>query len=79
MWFLSAEEETKFYDAYAMNQAGEGITIDVEKTFEKIKQNVQFIMKQYNSERFSFEEFSFEPLEFIVSRYYGYLVRVKRE
>ena len=36
-------------------------------------------MGQYEKEKFSFEEYSFEALEFIVCRYYGYLVRVKRE
>lgn len=79
IWFLRAEEEIKFYDAYAMNLAGEGVALDVEKTFEKMKENLEFIMQQYEGERFSFEEYSFEALEFIVCRYYGYLVRVKRE
>ena len=36
-------------------------------------------MKQYETEQFSFDEYSFAALEFIVCRYYGYLVRVKRE
>ena len=36
-------------------------------------------MEQYEKEKFSFEEYSFEALEFIICRYYGYLVRVKRE
>ena len=36
-------------------------------------------MGQYEEEQFSFEEYSFKALEFIVCRYYGYLVRVKSE
>ncbi|MDO5416460.1 MAG: hypothetical protein Q4F29_04600 [Lachnospiraceae bacterium] len=40
VWFLRTEEESKFYDAYAMNRAGEGIGIDIEKIFEKIKQKL---------------------------------------
>lgn len=62
-----------------MNQAGEGIALQLEKTFDKFKEKVMFIMKQYEKEQFSFDEYSFEALEFIVCRYYGYLVRVKRE
>ena len=69
----------KFYDVYAMNQAGEGIAFQLEETFDKFKEKVEFIMGQYEEEQFSFEEYSFEALEFIVCRYYGYLVRVKRK
>ena len=79
VWFLKAEEEIKFYDAYAMNLAGEGVALDVEKDFEKMKEKLEFIMQQYEGEIFSFEEYSFEPLEFMICRYYGYLARVKKE
>ena len=78
-WFLRSEEEMKFYDVYAMNQAGEGIAFQLEETFDKFREKVEFIMEQYEKEKFSFEEYSFAALEFIVCRYYGYLVRVKRE
>ncbi|MCI8358924.1 MAG: hypothetical protein HFI51_12395, partial [Lachnospiraceae bacterium] len=76
---LRSEEESQFYDVYAMTQAGEGIALQLEKTFDKFKEKVIFIMKQYETEQFSFDEYSFAALEFIVCRYYGYLVRVKRE
>jgi hypothetical protein len=79
VWFLRAEEETKFYDAYAMNLAGEGVALNVEPEFEKMKEHLDFIMRQYEEEKFSFDEYSFEALEFIVCRYYGSLVRTKRE
>ena len=46
---------------------------------DKFKEKVEFIMGQYEKEKFNFEEFLFEALEFIICRYYGYLVRVKRE
>lgn len=68
-------------------QAGERILLEhpelydmsLEETFDKFKEKAEFIMGQYEKEKFSFEEYSFEALEFIVCRYYGYLVRVKRE
>lgn len=78
-WFLRLEEESKFYDSHAMNMAGDGVAFEIEKTFDQLSENIQFIMNQYNNEKFSFEEFSFEALEFIVCRYYGYIVRVQRE
>ena len=79
LWFLRAKEETMFYDAHFMNLAGEGVALDMEPEFEKMKEQITFIMKQYEGERFSFEEYSFEALEFIVCRYFNGLVRVKRE
>ncbi|MDK2866523.1 MAG: hypothetical protein PWP38_838 [Clostridiales bacterium] len=78
-WFLRSEEELKFYDAYAMYQAGEGVAFSVEDTFEKLKENIAFIMSQYEGECFSYEAYAFNALEFITCRYYGYLPRVKRE
>lgn len=59
--------------------AGEGVAFEIEKTFDQLSESVQFIMNQYKNEKFSFEEFGFRALEFIVCRYYGYLVRVQRE
>ena len=44
-----------------------------------MKEHMEFIMSQYENEKFSFEEYSFEALEFIVCRYYGSIVRTKRE
>ena len=79
VWFLKSEEESKLYDAYAMNQAGEGVAFGTDETFEKLKEDIGYIMKQYERETLSFEKYSFEALEFIVCRYYGYLVRVKRD
>ena len=78
-WFLRAKDESKFYDRYAMNLAGEGTAFEIEKSFEKFKERVSFIMDQYREETFSYETYSFDALEFIVCRYYGYLVRVKQE
>ena len=78
-WFLTAEEEIKLYDDYAMNQAGDGVAFEVEQSFDEAKENISFVMKQYEQETFSFETYSFDALEFIICRYYGYLPRVKRE
>lgn len=78
-WFLCSNEEKSLYDPHAMNLAGDGVAYDAEKTFEKMKETVDYVMKQYEREDFSFDTYSFEALEFIISRYYGYLPRVKRE
>ncbi len=78
-WFLREDEETKFYDAYAMNLAGDGTCFEVEKDFDSLKKQILFFMKQYQKETFSYETYSFPALEFIVSRYYGYTVRIMRE
>ena len=78
-WFLKSEEEIELYDNYAMNRAGDGVALEIERSFDKAKENIGFIMKQYEQETFSFETYSFDALEFIVCRYYGYIPRVKRE
>lgn len=78
-WFLRASEESVIYDAYAMNKAGDGVAFEAEKSFDDLKEQITFIMDQYSEEQFSFDTFSFDALEFIISRYYGYLVRVKKE
>lgn len=78
-WFLRAEEELKLYDAYAMNLSGDGTCFEIENDFESIKKQIQFVREQYREEIFSYETYSFPALEFIVSRYYRYSVRIKRE
>lgn len=78
-WFLRAEEELKLYDAYAMNLAGDGTCFEIEENFESLRKQIQFVREQYKKENFSYETYSFPALEFIVSRYYGYSVRIKRE
>lgn len=78
-WFLKADEECALYDAYAMNKAGDGVAFEPEKTFEDLKTQVTFVMDHYSKDLFSFETYSFDALEFILCRYYGYLVRVKKE
>lgn len=78
-WFLKAEEEMKFYDANAMHSAGIGIAFETYEDYEKVREEVNMVMNQYSSESFSFEEYEFPALEFIVSRYYGTLPRVKIE
>lgn len=78
-WFLRADEETTLYDPYAMAMAGEGIAFSVEKSFEQLEKRIGFVMEQYKNEVFSFEKYGFRALEFIVCRYYGYLVKIQRE
>lgn len=79
VWFLRSEEESLFYDTYAMNRAGEGVSVEIHDTFEKFKEAIDYMMQQYSQEHFSFETYSFEALELIICRYYNYLPRVKRE
>lgn len=79
VWLLKAEEEAKFYDANAMCSSGTGFDFDTYKDFEKLKEEVDMIVNQFVSETFSFEEYGFSALEFIVSRYYEMLPRVKIE
>ncbi len=78
-WFMRAEEESIFYEAYAMNRSGDGVVFEPAKSFSELCDDVLFVMKQFEQEVFSYEEYGFPALEFIVSRYYGYLPRVKRE
>ena len=66
-------------EPFAMNMAGEGIEITIEKTFEEFSAKVQFIMKQYEKDIFSFDEYSFKSLEVIICHYFGYIPRVKFE
>ncbi|MCM1283506.1 MAG: hypothetical protein NC180_06460 [Muribaculaceae bacterium] len=79
VWFLKKEEELLFYEPLAMNMAGEGIEITIEKAFEDFSAKVQFIMKQYEKDIFSFDEYSFKSLEVIICHYFGYIPRVKFE
>ena len=79
VWFLKKGEELLFYESLAMNMAGEGIEITVEKTFEDFVTKVQFILKQYENDRFSFDEYSFKSLEVIICHYFGYIPGVKFE
>ena len=78
-WFLRADEELKLYDRHAMNLAGDGTCFEIADNFQDLKKCVEFTINQYKDETFSYETYSFPALEFIVSRYYGYLVRIKRE
>ncbi len=79
VWFLKKGEELLFYEPLAMNMAGEGIEITIEKTFEDFIDKVQFILEQYENDIFSFDEYSFESLEVIICHYFGYIPRVKFE
>lgn len=79
IWIPKLDEELKLYDAYAMNFSGIGISVDSKDTFDEIKENILPIIQQYQNEGFSYDIYSFEALEFITSRYYGYIVRIKDE
>lgn len=75
-WFLRDKEESAFYDCFAMNLAGEGVSLDIEKSFDKLEKTIRFILNQYEGEQFSYEKYCFSTLEIIVCRYYGYLPRI---
>ena len=74
--FFRSNEETTFYDYYAMNRAGEGVALETEKDYKFFKKKTKFILDQYKSEKFSFDEFCFEALEIMTCHYYGYIPRV---
>lgn len=76
VWFMRADEESSFYDHYAMNLAGEGMAFEVEDSFNQMENIVKFVFDQYEGEHFSYELYAFNAIEFIVCRYYGYLPRV---
>lgn len=79
VWFMRKEEETLFYNYFAMNLSGDGVAIRVNEKYEDFRKQIGFIVEQYKNEHFSYEEYSFLPLELIVCRYYGYVPRVIRE
>lgn len=76
VWFLRQKEEVYFYDSLAMINAGEGTEITVEDNFELFCKKVDFIVQQYENEKFSFEEYCFSGLEMIICHHYGYIPRV---
>ena len=73
LWFLRANEEEMFYDKYAMNVAGEGFAVKVDKEFNTFKENIMLVLNQYSGEKFSYDTYSFKGLEFITCRYFGYI------
>lgn len=78
-WFLKSEEETKFYDQHSMHLAGTGVAFETVESFDELKDQINIVLNQFASENFSFEKYEFQALEFIASRYYGMLPRVKTE
>ena len=77
-WLLQAAEEDVLYERHAMHKAGDGTSFDSSK-YKKMASDIQLVEKKYKKEKFSFDNYSFEALEFIVAKYFGNLVRVKRE
>lgn len=76
VWFLRENEELNFYNAWAMNLAGEGVEISVTDEYKTFSDKVNFILEQYKDEKFSFDEYSFESLEILICHYYGYIPRI---
>lgn len=77
-WMLDAKEEDALYERFAMHKSGDGIAFDSLK-YKKLIKDIQLVEKQYKKGKFSFDELGFESLEFIIAKYYGNLVRIKRE
>ena len=78
-WFIKSAEEVNLYDYHAMYLSGEGVAFDTPNSFAKLKENIDFVLKQYEDDAFSFDTYSFDSLELILCRYYGYIPRMKRE
>lgn len=79
VWFLRTEEEQHLYHYYAMNSAGDGVSFEPCSEYNHFLEQTLFVMNQYANESFSFDEYSFPSLEFILARYFGYLIRVKEK
>ena len=77
-WLLKADEEDALYESWAMHKAGDGTSFDSSK-YKKLAKDIQLIEKQYKKEKFSFDEHCFAGLEFIIAKYFGNLVRIRRE
>ena len=77
-WLLKADEEDALYESWAMYKAGDGTSFDASK-YKKLAKDIRLVEKQYKKEKFSFDEYCFEGLEFIIAKYFGNLIRVKRE
>lgn len=78
VWFLHATEEVLLYDRNAMVLAGDGVSIQVKDSYQSFRNQIGFILSQYDNDRFSYEEYSFLPLELIVCRYYEYVPRAMK-
>ena len=76
IWIMRADEELSLYDPGAMICAGDGITMHPDDDFGSFQKEVEYILRQYQEERFSFDTYSFPALEMILSHYYGILPRV---
>ena len=77
-WMLDANEEDALYEKFAMHKSGEGLAFDASK-YKKLSNDIKLVEKQYKKGTFSFDELGFESLEFIIAKYYGNFVRIKRE
>ena len=77
-WLLKADEEDALYERWVMHKAGDGTAFDSSK-YKKLAKDIRLIEKQYKKGKFSFDEYCFEGLEFIIAKYYGNLIRAKRE
>lgn len=77
VWFLRKDEELKFYEYFAMNLAGEGTEITIEDQFENFKKKVDFVLSQYDKEKFTFDEYCFSSLEILICHYYVYIPRIR--
>lgn len=76
IWIQNSNEESLFYDKYAMQNSGAGYAVHDFKDYKKFRESLLIVLKKNTENKYSYEEYSFNSLEFIVSRYYGYIVRV---
>lgn len=79
VWFLPPDEEILFYNRNAMVLAGDGVSIQMKENYQNFREEMGFVLSQYENSQFSYEKFSFLPLELIVCRYYEYVPRVIKE
>ena len=57
--------------------AGDCTALDT-SSYKALKDNIDLVEQQYKKDSFSFNDYSFDALEFILSKYYGSYVRVRK-
>ena len=77
VWFIKSEEEDFLYSRGVLYAAGDCTALDT-SSYKALKDNIDLVEQQYKKDSFSFNDYSFDALEFILSKYYGSYVRVRK-
>ena len=77
VWFIKSDEEDFLYNRGVLYEAGDCTALNT-SSYKALKDNIDLIEQQYKKDHFSFNDYSFDALEFILSKYYGSYVRVRK-